>query len=110
MNGAHSTSPLACGVDNVRMLSENMYMAKALKISATDLRKDLFNKLDLVAKKGEPVEIERSGVRLQIIRVNDFGKLSRLPVRDAVWSGSDDDLIYFDWAPYWARQKRRVKK
>jgi len=55
---------------------------KAVSVSLTELRQRLFELADQVAESGLPLEIERRGVRLRLIRVDapatSGGRLARL--------------------------------
>lgn len=73
-------------------------------VSLTELRQNLFALADRVIETGEPLVIDRRGVRLQLIRVSEpafVGRLARLASRELVigdslrpdespaqWSGS----------------------
>jgi hypothetical protein len=57
-------------------------------ISLTELRQRLFQLADQVIESGEPLVIERHGVRLRLIRedtaTNEGGRLARLVQQDVV--------------------------
>jgi len=64
-------------------------------MKATDLRKNLFQNLDL-ALQGQAVLIDYKGRRLEISAPAGGGKLSRAVVRDAI-VGDADSLIHSEW-------------
>lgn len=56
-------------------------------VTLTELRQNLFALADRVVETGEPLVIERRGVRLQLVRVSApavEGRLARLEPRDLV--------------------------
>ena len=57
-------------------------------VSLTELRQRLFQLADQVIDSGEPLLIERRGVRLRLVRedtvVNEGGRLARLVQQDVV--------------------------
>jgi len=69
-----------------------------MKRSATDLRAHLYEVLDHVARTGEPVEINRGGVALRIVRAEAPRKTRKKPrtLRDLI-VGDPDDLIHMEW-------------
>ncbi|TAN04406.1 MAG: type II toxin-antitoxin system Phd/YefM family antitoxin [Rhodanobacteraceae bacterium] len=71
-----------CGVTYVRT---HRLLAMSAIISITELRQRLFQLADRVVETGEPLVIERRGVRLQLVREDAIapkgGRLSRLVPR-----------------------------
>lgn len=70
-----------------------------MKRTATDLRANLYATLDHVAATGETVEIERGGVQLRIVRVEQaptVRRKRRRTIPDLV-VGDPDDLIHLEW-------------
>lgn len=59
-----------------------------MSVSLTELRQRLFELADQVAESGLPLEIERRGVRLRLIRVDapaaNGGRLARLQAQSLV--------------------------
>lgn len=79
-------------------------------ISITELRQRLFQLADHVAETGEPLVIERRGVRLRLVRENtpeeQGGRLARLkPRKQPVVVGPplDPHESPAQWAPAWPR-------
>ena len=69
-----------------------------MKTTATELRANLYVTLDHVAATGEPVEVERGGVRLRIIRVEAPAakRRTRKALPDLI-VGDPDDLVHLEW-------------
>ncbi len=72
-----------------------------MKITASKLRQDLFRILDQVLETGVPVEIERNGETLQIVRVASRSKLSNLVERPSVLGCNPEDIVHLDWSKDW---------
>ncbi len=71
-------------------------------MTITTLRKDIYRIFNEIAKTGNPVEINRNGVTIKIIREELPGRLERLknpPTK--VCKGNSDDLISIDWSSEW---------
>lgn len=80
-----------------------------MSLSLTELRQRLFQLADQVAESGVPLEIERRGVRLRLVRVDELpagGRLARLREQSLVlgkpldpsespasWSESDLPMV-----------------
>jgi hypothetical protein len=73
-----------------------------MKRTVTELRAHLYSALDHVAATGEPIEIERNGVELCIVRkpkrVKKYTRPKTLP---NLIVGDSDDLIHMEWP--WSR-------
>ncbi|MBI1356199.1 MAG: type II toxin-antitoxin system Phd/YefM family antitoxin [Acidobacteria bacterium] len=78
----------------------------AVKVNPTQLRKNLYALLDRVIETGEPVEIERRGVTLQITPRANLSKLenARLMARPDVWAGDPDDIFNLDHLEEWREE------
>lgn len=82
-----------------------------MAISPTKLRQDLYSYLDQVIATGEPLEINRNGIKLKIVlgteekkdkKQKGESKLSRLKKgRTAGIVGDPEDLVHMDWSKYW---------
>lgn len=68
--------------------------------TATDLRAHLFGILDSVIATGEPVYVDRSGVRIRISRDDGLTRLSRLPKRPTLLC-EPETLVHNDWSGEW---------
>ena len=71
-------------------------------ISASELRRDIYNLLDHVLETGIPLEIERKGRVLRIVPVTPRSKLSRRVRRREYISGDPEDLVHLDWSAEWS--------
>ena len=72
-----------------------------MKVTASQLRADIYNLLDRVLETGEPLEIERHGKVLRIVGEPRGSKLDRLPRRNDIIIGDPEDLVHIDWSIYW---------
>lgn len=73
-----------------------------MKVSATQLRKDIYNILDQVLKTGMPVEIERDHKILKIVAPRDAGRLAKLkPMPNLIIQGDIDSLEDIDCSKEW---------
>lgn len=72
-------------------------------MKTTELRKNIYNVLDRVIKTGEPVEIERKGTKLKIIREKGVSSLERLKgkKKKKAYKGDSDEVIHIDWSKEW---------
>ena len=70
-----------------------------MKQTATNLRAHLYEMLDRVVKTGEPIEVERGGVQLCIVRKEQVrGTPKRTPkALPNLIVGDPDDLIHMEW-------------
>jgi antitoxin (DNA-binding transcriptional repressor) of toxin-antitoxin stability system len=75
---------------------------RAMRINASNLRKDIYRLLDRVLETGEPLEIERNGRLLKIVPTpGKSGKLSRLVRHDCI-PGDAEELVHVDWLGEWS--------
>jgi antitoxin (DNA-binding transcriptional repressor) of toxin-antitoxin stability system len=73
-----------------------------MPISASQLRADVYNLIDRVIETGEPLEIERKGVVVQITPPKPVSKLNRLAqLPGLVVVGDSDDFVSWDWSSEW---------
>lgn len=72
-----------------------------MRVTASQLRADVYNLLDRVLETGEPIEIERGGRLLRIVSARAGSWVDRLPVREGVVVGNPDDLVSLDWSSQW---------
>ncbi len=83
-----------------RRLDVRTYVATvpSMKRTPTDLRAHLYEVLDHVAATGEPVEIDRGGVALRIVRAEPTRKKRKKPrtLPDLI-VGDPDDLVHIEW-------------
>jgi antitoxin (DNA-binding transcriptional repressor) of toxin-antitoxin stability system len=77
-----------------------------MAISVTQLRANIYNIVDEIIKAGQPVDIERHGIMLRIMRVSaeyplTVKKLDRLISRKEVMVGIPEDYVHTDWSHEW---------
>jgi hypothetical protein len=70
------------------------------RLTASQLRADVYRVLDRVLESGLPVEIERKGRVLKIEADKPTSKLSRL-VKRPYLRGQPEDIVHMDWSEYW---------
>lgn len=78
--------------------------AKAMKMTATRLRTELYRTLDRILETGETVEIVRARgtVVLQAAASARVGRTSRKPATNPdLVVGDPDELVHFDWSKHW---------
>jgi len=72
-----------------------------MRVTASQLRADVYNLLDGVLNSGEPLEIERNGRVLRITAERPRNWMDHLVVRDGAVTGDSEDLVSIDWSVYW---------
>jgi antitoxin (DNA-binding transcriptional repressor) of toxin-antitoxin stability system len=78
-----------------------------MKMTATELRANLYRVLDAVLATGEPVEIERQGRTLRIVAdaprvpATEEELFARLTPHPDCIIGDPDDLVHMDWSDEW---------
>lgn len=72
-----------------------------MRVTASQLRADVYKLLDSVLESGEPLEIERGGRLLRIVPARAGSWVDRLPVREGVVTGDPEDLVHLDWSSHW---------
>jgi antitoxin (DNA-binding transcriptional repressor) of toxin-antitoxin stability system len=72
-----------------------------VRVTASQLRADIYNLLDRVIETGEPLEIERNGVVVRLVAPRGRSWLDRLPRREGVVTGDPEDLVELDWSELW---------
>ena len=72
-----------------------------MRVTASQLRADVYNLLDQVLRSGEPLEIERSGQLLRIVPARAGSWVDRLPIREGVVVGDPEELVHVDWSAHW---------
>jgi hypothetical protein len=81
-------------------------MADPTRLTASKLRENVYRVLDRVLETGIPVEIERHGRRLRIVRA-DGGpgatgrRLPRLKARKTYLRSAPETLVHIDWSREW---------
>ena len=72
-----------------------------MKVTASELRQNIYRLLDKVLATGKPLDIERGGRRLRIVPVETSAKLSRLSPHPGTIVGDPDELVHVDWSSEW---------
>ena len=75
-----------------------------MKMTATQLRSELYRVLDRVLETGEPVEVGRGKGTVVLRRAvsQRVGRRKGKPNRNPkLVVGDPDDLVHFDWSKHW---------
>jgi hypothetical protein len=72
-----------------------------MKYSATRLRQNLYQILDMVIDEGTVVEIERKGHILKIVAETPPSKWDRLEPHPVI-NGDPESIVATDWSEYWS--------
>ena len=75
--------------------------SKRGKLTASQLRADVYRVLDRVLESGIPAEIERKGRVLRIVPEAMPSRLARLVERPTFIKGDPNDLVHLDWSTEW---------
>ncbi len=71
-----------------------------MSVTTSELRRDIYKLLDRVIKTGQPLEVERKGEKLRIIRAERLSRLEQLPKRRCI-KGDPERLVSLDWSAEW---------
>lgn len=74
-----------------------------MEMAITKLRQNIYKLLDQVAETGIPIEINRNGTTLKIIRSDKSTKLKNLKKRD-VLNCEPEEIISMDWSKEWRKK------
>jgi prevent-host-death family protein len=74
-----------------------------VRLTASQLRADIYRILDQVAETGIPVEIVRRRRRLKIVPAEESKtrKLDRIKPRPKALVGDPESLVHMDWSKEW---------
>lgn len=72
-----------------------------MRVTASNLRANIYRLLDRVLNTGVPLIIERRGRRLRISAEEPPSRLDALPRRTNVINGDPEDLVHVDWSGEW---------
>jgi prevent-host-death family protein len=75
-----------------------------VKVTASQLRQNVYSILDETLETGVPVEIVRKGRVLRIVPDLKPSKLARLKKRACI-NGDPDSIIHMDWLKEWSETK-----
>ena len=72
-------------------------------ITASKLRENVYRILDEILETGVPVEINRRGKKLKIVRADEVtsSRLDNLIERPHAIVGDPEDLVHIDWSKQW---------
>lgn len=70
------------------------------RLTASQLRDDIYRILDQVIETGIAVEIERRGKILRITPPSDVSKIGRLKQREYL-VGDPEEIVHLDWSTLW---------
>jgi hypothetical protein len=71
------------------------------KVTATELRRNIYRLLDQVLYSKVPLEVERKGKSLIIIPADAVSKFDRLEPHIDCVIGDPEDLVHIDWSEEW---------
>ncbi len=74
-----------------------------METTITNLRQNIYKLLDQVAETGVPIEINRNGKKLKIIRTDKSSKLKNLSKRK-VFNCKPEEIISMDWSKEWRKK------
>jgi prevent-host-death family protein len=74
-----------------------------MQITTTKLRQNIYKLLDQVIETGIPIEINRNGKTLKIIRIDKTSKLKNLKKRN-VLNCEPEEIISMDWSKEWRKK------
>ena len=75
-----------------------------MKVTASELRQNVYSILDDTLETGMPVEILRKGRVLRIVPDQKPSKLARLKKRPCV-VGDLDSIVHMNWLKEWSETK-----
>ena len=75
-----------------------------MRITASQLRENIYRILDEAISTGTPVEVVRKGTVVQIVPEKRGSKLSRLKKRKG-FKGNPDDILRLDWSREWTEMR-----
>lgn len=74
-----------------------------MTVTASALRKDIYQLLDQVLATGKPLTVKRKNGTVKIVPdqpVSRISKLERLQKHDCI-VGDPEDLVHMDWSKEW---------
>ena len=72
-----------------------------VRITATELRRDIYRLLDTVLATGESIEIERNGRKVLITPFQPIDRISRPVSHPDSLIGDPEDVVHMDWSGEW---------
>ncbi len=71
-----------------------------MTVTASVLRKDIYQLLDQVLATGKPLSVKRKNGVVKIVPEKPVSKLSRLKEHNCI-IGDPEDLVHMDWSKEW---------
>ena len=71
-----------------------------MTVTTSQLRQSIYKPLDGVINTGQPLEVERKGHKLKVIRAERLSRLNRLTKRRCI-KGDPESLVSTDWTAEW---------
>ena len=71
-----------------------------MTVTASVLRKNIYQLLDEVLETGKPLDVQRKNGTLKIVPEQPPAKLARLKKRNCI-SGDPEELVHSDWSGEW---------
>ena len=71
-----------------------------MTVTASVLRKDIYQLLDQVLATGKPLTIKRRSGTVKIVPDKPVSKFSKLKKRNGL-QGDPEDLVHMDWSGEW---------
>ncbi len=71
-----------------------------MSMTASELRRNIYQALDRVLETGTPLQVRRKGRTLKIIAEEPIKKLENMKPRDCL-VGDPQDIVDIDWLQEW---------
>ncbi len=71
-----------------------------MTITASALRKDVYQLLDQVLETGNPLTVKRKSGLLKIVPKQSVSRFSKLKPRQGL-HGDPEDIVHMDWSGEW---------
>ena len=68
-----------------------------MTVSASVLRKNIYQLLDEFLETGKPLEVKRKSGAVRIVAEKPLGKMARLKMHDCI-KGDPEELVHTDWS------------
>ncbi|MDR3556305.1 MAG: hypothetical protein P4L55_16245 [Syntrophobacteraceae bacterium] len=72
------------------------------KVTATELRKNIYKLLDDVLQSNIPLEVERKGKKIIISSAQRDSKMAGLRPHPDCIAGDPEELVHSDWSGEWS--------
>jgi len=71
-----------------------------MTVTASVLRKDIYQLLDTVLATGKPLEVKRKSGTVKIVAEQSSSKMARLKKQECI-KGDPEELVHSDWSGEW---------